>query len=93
MLHDSKHGLCELLCSLQQEQMAIASVCDHISFPNTSLLSAHLKQSRRLRDIFSLSFQSQEREEHTPAILCHVWSAAEEAIAPLYVFALNVSPT
>jgi len=38
--------------------MASSSSCDHVSFPKESLLIAHVKQSRKLGDTFSLSFQS-----------------------------------
>lgn len=67
MLHDGDHGLYELMGSLQQDLMASVLVCDHVSVPSTNLLTAYLKQSRRLCNIFSLSFQSRERGEHTLA--------------------------
>lgn len=47
--------------------MASSSSCDHVFFPKTSLFIAHLKQSRRLDDRFSLSFQSW----HTVATPAH----------------------
>lgn len=87
MLHDSEHGLYELMGSLQQDQMASVTVCDHVSVPSTNLLTDYSKQSRRLCNIFSLSFQSWERGEHTSATpLSHLVYFIRGTNPALYVF-------